>query len=43
MKAFIYRLLLFLLPVFIIAFFLEYTLQHIDNDYHYKNNYIFLI
>ena len=40
MKAFIYRLLLFLLPIFIIAFFLEYTLQHIDNDYHYKNNYL---
>lgn len=40
MKAFIIRVLLFFLPLFIIAVFLEYTLQNIDNDYDYKNNYL---
>ncbi len=40
MKAFITRVLLFLLPLFIVAFFLEYTIQHIANDYSYKNSYL---
>lgn len=40
MKAFLLKVGLFLLPLFIIGIFLEYTLQNITNDYSYKNDYL---
>lgn len=40
MKRFIFKTLLFLLPIVILAVSLEYLLQQIPNDYTYKKNYL---
>jgi hypothetical protein len=40
MKKFVIKILLFLLPILLIAVMVEFLLQHIPNDYSYKKNYM---